>query len=297
MSLFSRKQKNKFSVRIKVVSLSSVPYTNGYFYCKLRQVSNGKFESKTKREQIKNNCIVWNKEFTFDATVPEDLNGRLAEAKLRISVRREAGVGKSEIKLGYIDINLSKFYQPGKPPYEYRHVLTGYEKSNQRNDNSILLITAALELESGSFFIKTSDPIRTHSSESQNSSKVQEVQECSDAGDVYKGGKEQESNGEKMTYVSRNNGHSRTSSGASGYSSSNASLNKSEAILTQHKRGHSWGDRVSMEMSLRESTMDASSELDNEAIVNSLFAQVQAKSMKNLEKNNLSLEKITKSKH
>lgn len=36
--------------------------------------------------------------------MPEDLNGRLAEAKLRISVRREAGVGKSEIKLGYIDV-------------------------------------------------------------------------------------------------------------------------------------------------------------------------------------------------
>lgn len=295
MSLFSRKQKNKFSVKIKVVSLSSVPYTNGYFYCKLRQISNGKFESKTKREQIKNNCIVWNKEFSFDATVPEDLNGRLAEAKLRISVRREAGVGKSEIKLGYIDINLSKFYQPGKPPFEYRHVLTGYEKSNQRSDNSILLITVALELESGSYFIKTSDQIRTHSSESQNSSKVQEVQECADVGDVYKGGKEQESNPiDKMTYGSRNNGHSRTSSGASGYSSSNASLNKSEAILTQHKRGHSWGDRVSVEMSLRESNMGA--ELDNEAIVNSLFAQVQAKSMPKL-KNNLSLEKITKSKH
>ena len=78
---------------------------NGYFYCKLRQISNGKFESKTKREQIKNNCIIWDKDFKFETSVPDDTNGRLADVKLRISVRREAGIGKSEFKLGYIDVS------------------------------------------------------------------------------------------------------------------------------------------------------------------------------------------------
>ena len=132
---------------------------------------------------------------------------------------------------------MSKFYQPGKPPFEYRHVLTGYEKSNQRSDNSILRITASLEQETGaagSPFISGKsasgpDPIRTNSTESQNSSKVQEIQEYSEISDLYKI-REQESS-DKVPYLSRHNGHSRTSSGASGYSSSNASLNKADAIL------------------------------------------------------------------
>ena len=113
-----------------------------------------------------------------------------------------------------------KFFQPGKPAFEYRHVLTGYEKSNQRSDNSILLITVNLEQLSGS--LPRSNPnSRTTSCESQNSSKVQNEE-------IFKGKNEAEN--DKFTPLSRN-GHSRTSSGASGYSSSNVSLNKSEAIL------------------------------------------------------------------
>lgn len=274
MSLFSRKQKNKFVVKINVVSLSSVPYTNGYFYCKLRQLSNGKFESKTKREQIKNNCIFWNKEFCFETTV--------AEAKLRISVRREgAGVGKSEIKLGYIDVNLSKFYNPGKEASEYRHVLTGYEKSNQRSDNSILLIRASLESESGAI----AEPLRTQSTDSQKSSKVHEVQEHTEPDGLRH---------EIFDKTKRINGHSRTSSGASGYSSSNASLNKAENILTKHKREASWSERISIDGINSMSLMDPIStdpDLDNEAIVNSLFAQVQHN------RKSPSLEKIPKSSH
>ena len=160
----------------------------------------------------------------------------MAEAKLRISVRREgAGVGKSEIKLGYIDVsvlhvisykckalylkvNLAKFHNPGRDPSEYRHVLTGYEKSNQRSDNSILLIRASLESESGAI----REPLRTQSTDSQNSSKVHEVQEHAEPDGLRH---------EIFDKTKRINGHSRTSSGASGYSSSNASLNKAENIL------------------------------------------------------------------
>ena len=115
---------------------------------------------------------------------------------------------------------MMKFFQPGKPAFEYRHVLTGYEKSNQRSDNSILLITINLEQLSGSL-PRTNPNSRTVSQESQNSSKVQNEE-------VFKG--KNDAATEKFTPLPRN-GHSRTSSGASGYSSSNVSLNKCESIL------------------------------------------------------------------
>ena len=78
---------------------------NGLFYCKVRQVSHGKFEAKTKKEHVKNNCIIWNKAFSFDVQIPDEGNGTLGEAKIRISVRKDGSVGKSEVKLGYLDVS------------------------------------------------------------------------------------------------------------------------------------------------------------------------------------------------
>jgi len=104
MSLFARKQKTRYDVEVEVTSLSAVPYINGHCYCKVRLLSCGHFEARTDSKPIQNNQILWRDQFSFELKVAE--HASVDEARLRISVRREATGGKAEVKIGYIDVSV-----------------------------------------------------------------------------------------------------------------------------------------------------------------------------------------------
>lgn len=244
MSIFTRKVKNKYKCSIQIQQLSEVPYSNSFLYCKLRQISFGKFEARTKKQEIKNNCVVWNEEFNFELNLREDPSVELPKLQVRISIRQELPGARDEVKLGYVDITMGRFYQSES---DWRHVLTGYEKASQRCDNSVLLITALVEpLPSGK-------QMKDHS--------------VGASGDAATSDKETVKPKTKPT-------HSRTSSGASGYSSSNNSLHRLEASRVtnkQHNRMPSW------DMPTDPSTCD-DQDLENEEIVEKIMKSLRSTS-------------------
>ena len=63
----------------------------------------GHFESRTDSKPIQNNQIIWRDQFNFEIKLSDQT--QIDEARLRISVRREAVGGKSEVKIGYIDVS------------------------------------------------------------------------------------------------------------------------------------------------------------------------------------------------
>lgn len=218
MSLFSRKPKNRFLVNVDITSLSSVPYINGHCYCKIRVLNGGgTYENRTNSNPIQNNIVRWEENFHFELKIAEI--SRVEEAKLRISVRRETPGSKSEVKIGYVDLQLSNYFTEKS----FQGVLRGYEKTKQRQDNSILKVNidfkqiypTVAEVKNGEIQPGSDLVNRLVSSESKES---QDVKEMNHRDSVSMGTPGYEY-GRPVTRP----GHSRNSSGASGYSSSNNS--------------------------------------------------------------------------
>lgn len=245
MSLFNRKTKHRVKCSIQIQQLSAVPYSNSFLYCKLRLVSNGKYESRTNKREIKNSCVIWNEPFEFDINMKEEPSpASLQKIMVRISVRQDLPGSKDEVKLGYVDFNLSKFYKTNK---DIRSFLHGYEKSSVRCDNSILLISGLIEpiIANG----KGLEPVAII--QADNISKEMEVPV-------------------PVAKSSSKPTHSRTSSGASGYSSSNNSLNRPEPLRS---KGH---NRISS-LDTGTDTFDEGN-LDNAAIVESILGTMRSTS-------------------
>ena len=79
--------------------------SNSFLYCKLRLVSNGKYESRTNKREIKNSCVIWNEPFEFDINMKEEPSpASLQKIMVRISVRQDLPGSKDEVKLGYVDV-------------------------------------------------------------------------------------------------------------------------------------------------------------------------------------------------
>jgi len=211
MSIFSRKSKCRYDVDVEIESLSAVPYINGHCYCKLRLLSCGHFETRTDSKPILNNQILWRESFSFEIKVSD--HSQLDAAQLRISVRREATGGKSEVKIGYIDLSLAQFTGPKST---HQGVLEEYEKTRRRSDNSILRVTAKVKNKHPGDCSPLTPTIVETPPKSAEPPPAQIIH------------KEPREIWPEAPY--RPHTHSRNSSGASGYSSSN---NSSEPKSTQ----------------------------------------------------------------
>jgi len=234
MSIFSRKPKSRYDVEVEVTSLSAVPYINGHCYCKLRLLSCGHFESRTDSKPIQNNQIIWRDQFNFEIKLAD--HTQIDEARLRISVRREALGGKSEVKIGYIDLSLAQFTGPKST---HQCVLQEYEKTKHRSDNSILRVMARVKNLNHSPAVKSQPTV----SQTQNpvTPPTQDITQTI----IHK---ESPIIWPESSYRPA---HSRNSSGASGYSSSN---NSSEPKTTQH---------------------NSTTQITNQALVDSLFKDLK----------------------
>lgn len=278
-SMFSRKAKNRFSVQVDITSLSAVPYVNGHCYCKLRLLSCGNFEAKTNLKPIQNEIVQWNQNFQFEIKLPE--NSNIDDAKLRISVRREGA--KSEVKIGYVDLQLSQFAEMGR---SHQGVLRGYEKTKQRQDNSILKVSIFLsQINKKNHQLKNGRSLGTELDSRLVSSESKESQDTKDPDSTWSRGGQHETwsmgtpvetrsliGPDKImpkTVISGYNRpqHSRNSSGAStGYSSSNNSEKTTSGhhrttTGSNHQRTTSWDYNRS----------------DNQALVDSLFTDLPLK--------------------
>jgi len=274
--MFSRKPKNRFSVQVDITSLSAVPYVNGHCYCKLRLLSCGHFEAKTNLKPIQNEIVQWNQNFRFEIKIPE--NSNIDDAKLRISVRREGA--KSEVKIGYVDLQLSQFAEMGR---SHQGVLRGYEKTKQRQDNSILKVSIFLsQINKQNHQLKKGRSVGTELDTRLVSSESKESHDTKDRDSPWsRGPHETWSMGTPVETRSLNLGpdkmpkqpvtgyrpqHSRNSSGAStGYSSSNNSEKTTSGhhhrTTGSHHRTTSWDYNRS----------------DNQALVDSLFTDLPLK--------------------
>jgi len=276
--MFSRKPKNRFSVQVDITSLSAVPYVNGHCYCKLRLLSCGHFEAKTHLKPIQNEIVQWNQNFRFEIKIPE--NSNIDDAKLRISVRREGA--KSEVKIGYVDLQLSQFAEVGR---SHQGVLRGYEKTKQRQDNSILKVSIFLsQINKQNHQLKKGRSVGTELDTRLVSSESKDSQDTKDRDSPWSRGGQHEtwSMGtpvetrsligpdkimpKSVTSSGYRPQHSRNSSGAStGYSSSNNSEKTTSGhhrtTGSHHQRTTSWDYNRS----------------DNQALVDSLFTDLPLK--------------------
>jgi len=144
-----RRKKFKFSVKLTVHDLSSIPALNGVIiFCKARLLTGGEFSAITQRGQVSNHCVSWSKVFSFPCKLSSSIStGVLDTCICRISVRKEVKGGKSHDKLGYVDLNLAEFAGCGS--VSRRYILEGYNDKKSRQDNSILKVTASMTLTSG----------------------------------------------------------------------------------------------------------------------------------------------------
>lgn len=275
--MFTRKPKNRFSVCVEITSLSAVPYVNGHCYCKLRLLSCGNFEAKTHLKPIQNEIVHWNENFRFEIKIPE--NSNIDDARLRISVRREGA--KSEVKIGYVDLQLSQFAEVGK---SHQGVLRGYEKTKQRQDNSILKVSIFLsQINKLNHQLKKGRSIGTELDAKLVSTESKDSIDPKDRDSPWsRGAHETWSMGTPVESADRSipsltgvgyratQGHSRNSSGAStGYSSSNNSDKNSSSKQGgssrrgQHQRTTSWDYKYN--------------KTDNQALVDDLFIDLPLK--------------------
>lgn len=144
-----RKKKFKFDVKLCIQELNSIPLLNGVLFCKARLLGGGDFSGLTPRGNVVSHCVKWPTHFGFSSKLSASPSTGILETCLcRISVRKEVKGGKSHEKLGYVDINLAEY--AGSGSVTRRYILEGYgDTLRQRQDNSILKITASMTLTSG----------------------------------------------------------------------------------------------------------------------------------------------------
>lgn len=147
MSFMSKKKKFKFKVHLELVELASVPFVTGVLFCKVRLHDGGSYTDHSPRKDIRSNKVVWDAEFNFPCKMTASANtGVLDPCVCRISVRKELRGGRSQQKLGFVDLNLAQFAGSGQQTKRY--LLEGYD-SRHRQDNSTIKIVVELSLISG----------------------------------------------------------------------------------------------------------------------------------------------------
>ncbi|CAI4227369.1 unnamed protein product [Auanema sp. JU1783] len=133
---FLKRKKVKFSVDLQVSNLSDVPLVNAVLFAKVRLLDGGNFEDLTERVEVVSHSASWSHRSSFSCRISSDpTTGMLEKCLCRISIRKEQKGGKSYVKLGYVDINLSEFAASGVEGITRSYLLDGYGL-NQRQDNS-----------------------------------------------------------------------------------------------------------------------------------------------------------------
>ncbi|PIO65168.1 hypothetical protein TELCIR_13176 [Teladorsagia circumcincta] len=113
---FLKRKKVKFSVDLQVCNLSDVPLVNAVLFAKIRLLEGGTFDDCTER------------------------------------VEEQKG-GKSFLKLGFVDINLSEFAGSGVEGMTRSYLLDGYGL-HQRQDNSKVQIKITMTHQSADPFFR-----------------------------------------------------------------------------------------------------------------------------------------------
>lgn len=147
MPFMSKKKKFKFQVRLELEELSDVPFVTGVLYAKVRLLDGGTFLEQSPRQEVNNNTVRWGSQFQFPCKMTTShQSGLLDSCNLRISVRKELKGGKSQQKLGYLDIDLATF--AGGSKVQSRRILQAYDQRH-RVDNSKFAFSLELSLVSG----------------------------------------------------------------------------------------------------------------------------------------------------
>ncbi|VDK47231.1 unnamed protein product [Cylicostephanus goldi] len=111
---FLKRKKVKFSVDLQVCNLSDVPLVNAVLFAKIRLLDGGTFDDCTERVEVFRNSCSWSHRSNFCCRITSDpTSGMLERCLCRISIRKEQKGGKSFVKLGFVDINLSEFAGSG----------------------------------------------------------------------------------------------------------------------------------------------------------------------------------------
>ncbi|CAH3025569.1 unnamed protein product [Porites evermanni] len=144
-----KKKKFKFDVNFKLNELSSVPFVSGVLFAKMRLLEGGSFTSYSTREEVGNHCVKWGMFVSFPCKMTASIStGVLDTCNYRVSIRKETKGGKAHIKLGFVDVNLAEF--AGSATTTKRYILEGYgDKTQLRQDNSILEVEVSMQLRSG----------------------------------------------------------------------------------------------------------------------------------------------------
>ncbi|XP_058158844.1 early estrogen-induced gene 1 protein [Dasypus novemcinctus] len=154
MAFLMKKKKFKFQTTLTLEELTAVPFMNGVLFCKVRLLDGGDFVSLSSREEVQENCVRWQKRFTFVCKMSANpATGLLDPCIFRVSVRKELKGGKAYSKLGFADLNLAEFAGSGSTVRCC--LLEGYDTKNTRQDNSILKVTIGMFLLSGDPCFKT----------------------------------------------------------------------------------------------------------------------------------------------
>nr|XP_015829884.2 early estrogen-induced gene 1 protein [Nothobranchius furzeri] len=154
MAFLMKKKKFKFQVHFTLEELTAVPFVNGVLFCKIRLVDRGNFAVLSSREEVQQNCVRWEKRFSFVCKMNSNpATGVLDPCICRVSVRKELKGGKTFSKLGFADLNISEF--AGSGSMVRCCILEGYDTKNTRQDNSILKVTIGMTLLSGDPCFKT----------------------------------------------------------------------------------------------------------------------------------------------
>ncbi|XP_012945110.1 protein FAM102A, partial [Aplysia californica] len=178
MPFMSKKKKFKFQVHLGLEELASVPFVSGVLYAKVRLNDGGSFLEQSPRQEVHNNCVRWGAEFEFPCKMTASLtSGVLDPCFVRISVRKEVKGGKSQQKLGFVDLNLALFAGGGQ--VSRRYLLEGYD-TKHRLDNSNVKVSVELALVSGDpvFKVPSSHSVSQSSSVTGQSSDPIDLRPC-----------------------------------------------------------------------------------------------------------------------
>jgi hypothetical protein len=141
-----KKRKVKFTIKLSIQELLSVPYLNGVLFCKVRLCDGGNHTSYSSKKEVSNSSVIWSNDsaiqfevktvqlystsqqsgelihgIPFQPTASSNSNSNSNNTAAayhvvgyepclcRISVRKELRGGKSYKKLGYVDYNLADF--------------------------------------------------------------------------------------------------------------------------------------------------------------------------------------------
>lgn len=151
---FLKRKKVKFSVDLQVCNLSDVPLVNAVLFAKIRLLEGGTFDDCTERVEVSRNSCSWSHRSNFCCRITSDpTSGILERCLCRISIRKEQKGGKSFLKLGFVDVNLSEFAGSGVEGMTRSYLLDGYGL-HQRQDNSKVQIKITMTHQSADPFFR-----------------------------------------------------------------------------------------------------------------------------------------------